>query len=481
MQLSALAVRPLLIDIDLNLDHAQGSDATISLSSECDYFNITNSITSYDNASEIPKQTEAKAVDDDDGGEVGALSPAYGPLRSEQNQKLGKFLLPAEICTSKDKVVHGACVNDQPGDRGIVETASGVALKDEDQDPLAVKIDQRIGSGRYGDKHGNNDTAQSPRTEEANNCESNEDSSLVKGSRMQTKSAFEATEMIQRVERLSVLADLATSSHSPGIKKSSVAEPFAAIVDNLMPVKHLCATEDRPLPTEPQWRALSSLHVSNIARQTQVHELNGEIHRLIPPDRIICFGVDENSFKCGGVPQEVTMRIISAADGIAQLIGSKRLRIKFEYRPGSASNVFNIRYDPNLGLDTLAHAFFPSDSRKTWQLRISKSVAFSEAGESGYLDYIPNILAHEFAHILGLRHWNAGFDLAELREPSVLWPETIERSRLSVMNTGVHPNHMRFSEEDFRVISEIYSFANGDFYAGRKIVDVDPYAVSYKL
>lgn len=165
------------------------------------------------------------------------------------------------------------------------------------------------------------------------------------------------------------------------------------------------------------------------------------------PDRIIYFGVDKDSFKRGRVPRDVTKRIISAADGIAQLIRSKNLGIKFEFRPDSASNIFNIRYDSNLGLDTLARAFFPSDSRKTWQLRISKSLALSKTGKSGYLDYIPNILAQEFAHILGLRHWNAGFDPAELREPSVLWPETIERSRISVMNTGVHPNHMRFSEE----------------------------------
>lgn len=482
LQLSALTVRPLLTDIDLNLDHAKASDATISLGSESGHFDVTESITSYDDVFEIAKPTEATAVDDDDGGVGGVFPPALGPLRREQTQNLGNILLPAEICTGKDKVVHDSSVNDQLGDRCIVDTAPGATLKDEDQDLLVVKVDQRFGSGCYGDKHAISNTARSSRTEVANDSKSNEGSSLVKAScRNPNGSAFEAKEVIQRVERLSILPDSTTANHSPGIKTQSVSGPFTATVESLMPVGHLCATEDRSLPMKAQWRTSSSLRVSNIARQTQVHELDGAIHRFMPPNRIIYFGVDENSFTHGGVPKDVTIRIIRAADVIAQLIGSKRLGIKFQYKPNSASNVFNIQYDPNLGPHTLADAFFPSDSRETWQLRISKSLAFAETGKSGYLDYIPNILAHEFAHILGLRHWNAGFDLAELREPSVLWPETVERSRISVMNNGVHPNHVRFSEEDFRVIGEIYSFANGDFCAGRKIVDVDPYAVSCKL
>lgn len=248
-----------------------------------------------------------------------------------------------------------------------------------------------------------------------------------------------------------------------------------------MPVKHFCATEGKSSRTESYGKALLLPFVSKSARQTQVHEYNGAIHRLMPPDRIVGFDVDEDSFTRGGVRNEVTKRIICGAEEITQIIGSQDLKIKFAYRPDSASNVFTIRYDPNLSARALAEAFFPSDSRETWQLRISSAVVFSTPGKSGYLDYIPKILAHEFMHILGLRHWNAGFDPDELLESSVLWPNTDERSRSSVMNTGVHPALLGFSDEDFRVIREFYALKNGDFCAGRKIVDVNPCTESCKL
>ncbi|KAK7704724.1 hypothetical protein SLS64_008489 [Diaporthe eres] len=486
LQFPALPVRPSLPDLglDLDLDHAEGSEATISLSSESDHFDVARSIVNHDHVSEITKTTEATAVDDDDDGVDGALFPVYGPLRSKESQHLQIVLLPAEICTGKEKVVHGACFNDEPSLRGIVDTALGVTPMDKDSDSLAIQLDQGIGPGRYNHNLnlGISDAAQSPRTEEANDAEPKGGSSLLNDSwKHPNESTFEATKVIQRTEKLRVLPDLTMSGQSPGVKKSSACGPFSTAMNSLMPVKHLCATEDRSSPTEAQWKALSSPYVLNTARQTQVHELNGAIHRLMPPDRIICFDVDEESFARGGVPNDVTQRIVSAAERVAQVIKSQNLGINFEYKPDSASPVFNIRYDPNLGPRTLAQAFFPTDSRKIWQLRISSGLAFSENARSGLLDYIPNILAHEFTHILGLRHWNAGFDPGELREPSLLWPKTIERSRVSVMNTGVHPNHIRFSEEDFRVIREIYSVANGAFCAGRKIIDVNPSAGSHKL
>lgn len=418
LQFSTLTVRPVLPDLELDLDNAEGSDAIISLS-KSGHFGVTESIITrnQDNLTEITRPTEATAVGEDDCGVDGALFPVCGPLHSQGNQHLDNLLFSAEVCNGKETLVYGACVNAGPTNNNVVDAAPGFASKTSHHDPLAVKLNQSIGPGRYG--------------------------------------------------------------HKP--KKCSESGLSAAAVDNLMPVEHLCATEDGSPPTRAQWKASLPPCVCNTARQTQVHELDNAIHRLMPPNRIICFGVDEDSFRYGRVPNDVTKRIISAAVRIEQVIKSQNLGINFQYSPDSASNVFNIRYDSSLGPSTLAQAFFPSDSRETWQLCISRALAFFKSGKNGLLDYIPNILAHEFMHILGLRHWNAGFDPGELREPSVLWPNTIARSRISVMNTGMHPNNVRLSEEDFRVIGEIYSFADGDFYAGRKIVDVNPYAGSYKL
>lgn len=484
LQCSALAIRPVLPDLDLDLDHAEGSDATISLSNDSEHFDVTETMMtcSQDRLTEITGPTKATTVDDDDYGVDGILFPVCGPLRGQGNQHLDNVLFSAETCTGKTLMVPGACINDRPTDRGIVDVAPGFTPTDEDDDPFAVELNQSIGQGRYDHKLRISDTAQSSRMRE-HDTKSNEDSSLLNASwKHPDESTLEATKVIQRAEGLDFLPGSDTSGHLPGVKEFSESGPFATTaVDNLMPVEHFCATEDRLPLTEAPWEASLSPCVSNTARQTQVHELNNAIHRLMPPDRIICFGVDAHSFTYSGVPNDVTKRIFSAAVRIAQVIKTQKLGINFEHRPDSASNVFNIRYDSSLGPSTLAQAFFPSDSRETWKLCISKGLAFSQSGKNGLLDYIPNILAHEFMHILGLRHWNAGFDPGELREPSMLWPNTVARSRISVMNTGMHPNYVRFSEEDFRVIGEIYSFANGDFCAGRKIVDVDPYAGSSKL
>lgn len=487
LQFSALTARPELPDLDNDLGRAEGSDATIFLTSESDHSEVTESITtcSQDNLTETTGGTSATAVDDDDDGVDGVLFPVCGTLRGQGNQRLDNLLFSAEICTGKKLVVNGACANDSDGptDRGIVDAAPGFTPTGEDDDPLAVELNQSIGQGRYDHKLKMSDTAQNSRMREAHDTKSNEDSSLLNASwKHPDESTLEATKVIQRAEGLDFLPGSDTSGHLPGVKEFSQSGPFATTaVDNLMPVEHFCATEDRLPLTGALWEASLSRCVSNTARQTQVHELNNAIHRLMPPDRIICFGVDAHSFTYSGVPNDVTKRIFSAAVRIAQVIKTQKLGIDFEHRPDSASNVFNIRYDSSLGPSTLAQAFFPSDSRETWKLCISKGLAFSQSGKNGLLDYIPNILAHEFMHILGLRHWNAGFDPGELREPSMLWPNTVARSRISVMNTGMHPNYVRFSEEDFRVIGEIYSFANGDFCAGRKIVDVDPYAGSSKL
>lgn len=199
-----------------------------------------------------------------------------------------------------------------------------------------------------------------------------------------------------------------------------------------------------------------------------MHEAGYAIHRLMPPDRTIGFNIDRNSFRRGGVPEEVINIVISSAEEIASFIGKQDLGINFAHRPSSDPAVFDIRYDSRLPPTALAQSFFPSDPRARWKLTISRSVVTSPSN----LYYLPNILAHEFAHILGLRHWNARTREAGLR--SFHWPSTRRDSPRSVMVTGVHPSEVLFSAEDFRVIREIYSFPGGHVFAGREIIDVCP-------
>lgn len=189
----------------------------------------------------------------------------------------------------------------------------------------------------------------------------------------------------------------------------------------------------------------------------------------MPRGRTICFGIDEKSFSRGGLTEHVTAWVILAAIDVAWEFNRYDLGITFAFRPGPRHNVFNIRYDPSLASGTLAQAFFPSDPQEKWHLGISRRGALSGGG---YLYYMRQILAHEFMHILGLRHWDAGLNAKELRERSVLCPGTLDGTRDTIMNTGVHPGHLRFSREDLWVIRRFYAARHGAIWNGCFIIDL---------
>lgn len=329
-----------------------------------------------------------------------------------------------------------------------------VTEKQTDMNPLAIKLNQRPERHRHNDIFGIIDRAQSSDTEDDNVSQSYESSSLLRFNiswKCSKQGTSEAETDIHILDGFGVLQS-------------------AAGRDTSMLAPHFCATEDTSPPTETLQESLPLTPTSETARQTRVHESRGEISRFMPPDRVIYFGVDLDSFRRRRIPSHITDLVISAARRIAKLYRRQDLGIGFKYTRHSVPKVFDICYDPTLSHLVLAQAFFPNLPRRDWRLRIGPGLV--GAGSGDYLYYIENVLAHEFAHILGLRHWDAGFN--ELSVPSVLWSGTIERCKESVMNTGVHPRQVRFSEEDFRVIREIYSAANGDVRAGRRIIDINP-------
>ncbi|KAI7776641.1 hypothetical protein LA080_004733 [Diaporthe eres] len=66
-------------------------------------------------------------------------------------------------------------------------------------------------------------------------------------------------------------------------------------------------------------------------------------------------------------------------------------------------------------------------------------------------DSMRNIFGHEFAHILGLRHYDAGSNPKELVDPSALWLGTRDGNCDTIMRTGVHSSELRlfWSSESF--------------------------------
>ncbi|KAH8782724.1 hypothetical protein F5883DRAFT_536828 [Diaporthe sp. PMI_573] len=443
MQSSGWTIRTQAPDLNSGFGHVTGSDTVSSFSSNCDHLDDSESIANHDNESQITKSTEVTPADGDVYDVDGAPLPADLHCCINQDQEQHNPLLQAEICNGQGQVVHGARVDDKAlSDGNLANNASGFTHLSE------------LESGCY-------DQEIRASTMEASDLQPTKDSSLLYAA---WKDPDESNvELQELLESAGLLLNSARSRDTPEPNQHSACRLSTPPVDNSMPAAHFCATEDGSSPC-----------ASNSAREIQVHVFDKKIHRLMPADGIIGFKVNRDSFQRGNISDEVTDLVISAAKEVASVINAEGLGISFDYRPNSASNVFDICYDPSLKLKTLARSFFPSDLPDLWALRISRSGVSSE-----YSKHLFNILAHEFAHILGLRHWNAG--LVETDEESVHVPDTESGSKDSVMITGVHPKEIRFFDEDFHVIREIYKRENGGAFAGREIVDVYPNNGSWVL
>jgi hypothetical protein len=234
---------------------------------------------------------------------------------------------------------------------------------------------------------------------------------------------------------------------------------------------HINTSDDNHPPTEEDW--ILSAPPTNAALQIRLNVVHGKIHRLTSATGNIDFNVDIASFANAHIEPPLVHHVIEAARYVAQEFTRLRVGITFAYEPSSRREVFCIRCDPSLPFPTLAQAFFPSQHRgpRGWQLRISP-FALHPCHFQENPRHMVGTLAHEFMHILGFRHYNAGSveDGTQLR--SVLWPNTIDGNPDSIMVTTAH-NHLWFSAEDKMVLRELYSRRNGDLVRGREIRDVD--------
>lgn len=397
----------------------------------------------------------------------------YHDRCAEQNHDVHQLLLTSKSHTWERNEDPGTFNNlgKDLGDDMLVGATSSFARTGANMDAFANKFEQSIGSGRHNHQLGIIDEVEKPGSDISNVTESKANLTL-RSAKASWKHPVESTPAasndIQKVEELQVLQHLTAGSHFQ-VAGTSSSGSFTAALDNKMPAVYFCTTESKH--QRPKFLGRRRHGFSNTARQTRLHDCHSMIYRLMPHSRTICFGMNTESFRREGFTYHVTASINAAIFEVVREFHLMKLGIAFAYKPGSSNNVFNIRYDPSLPDGTLAQAFFPSDPRKNWHLGISRCGALLSGG---YLHYMSNILKHEFTHILGLRHWNAGLSMCELREPSVLWPGTLDGNRDSIMNTGVHPCQLCFSGEDIRVIREVYSAPNGAEVGGRSIFDVIP-------
>lgn len=196
----------------------------------------------------------------------------------------------------------------------------------------------------------------------------------------------------------------------------------------------------------------------------------GVIKRMMPPNGTIYFGIDFPSFTHGNISRTVTESIKHAAIGAATHYSEQNLGISFAYTEDQQPTIFEIRYDANLDRGALAASFFP------WEWPYMRYVLVSSFANDpqifrDYNESMVNVFDHEFGHILGLRHYDAGSDPVELSKPSALWPGTRDGDRNTIMLSN--PSQTRLFDEDFRVIREFYSMEEGALVDGVRISDIN--------
>lgn len=458
-------------DLELNgVETFTTLDGGSSTGNESTCSDAGESIASYDGVSETTDPTEATDFDDNGHGDRDhTRGPMHFPGKNDQGvHGYHPHITPHESIATIVPVIHS---NWQP----VTESEAAnipPAFTEGEIDMDQLREQEVVPAGPY-HQCGFGGETPGPDAKEASGNGSNQ-GQLYALWRPPKDGCCERREAIDEVERL--VPGPTSSRHLQGATTTPhgtevVSGPFMAAMGGLGAEVPSNTARDEPLRTAADWKASPS--PSDAARRARMNITEGKILRMMPPSCKIHFDIDMKSFWQAGFHRDTTDRIEDAARMVVREFGRHDLGITFAYTPGPGRKVFRIRYDPSIGGDTLAQAFFPSDPRERWQVRVSYRAAVSWAF-GGRLECMHNILAHEFMHILGFRHWNAGFDVDEMQLPSVHLPGTTDGDWKSVMYTSVH-DRLWFNREDYRAIQKVYKAPSGDIMGDCLIVDVDPY------
>ncbi|EHK19122.1 uncharacterized protein TRIVIDRAFT_157172, partial [Trichoderma virens Gv29-8] len=172
-------------------------------------------------------------------------------------------------------------------------------------------------------------------------------------------------------------------------------------------------------------------------------------------DSVLRYFVDNKSFPTLAAAMQVGAAMQNA------IYMWKGTGVSFEEVDCDDSATFAVRYPRRGRSGVYASAFFPDESPGellVYDLGLSNAA------------YLPNILAHEIGHILGLRHEFAHEDKAERKFLCVLLGK---ENPQSIMNYYKDPRLLQVSEQDLRELKEFYAY-DGEKYKGLPIYDYDP-------
>lgn len=250
-----------------------------------------------------------------------------------------------------------------------------------------------------------------------------------------------------------------SQSESPSSIKSN--SPYHGIIRP--PTHHFtCATEFGC----DAMRVIAMAGPSRIA----LHCPENVIYRFAP-GRTITVSIDIASFRNGGINGSMLQSLQYGLESALAEINRLQLGLQFNYIGNRQRGLVELRYGNDKALQyngqnytCWAETTFPGPNVAQYTVLIYAPTFLPQYNLS-----IPNILAHEFAHLLSMRHWNAGEK--ESAWPSVQYPPG-DIDPKSIMGRFDHPGQLRFHDKDIVWLRRLYTLAAGAKIGGKTVKDV---------
>ncbi|KAJ4390917.1 hypothetical protein N0V93_004516 [Gnomoniopsis smithogilvyi] len=242
---------------------------------------------------------------------------------------------------------------------------------------------------------------------------------------------------------------------------------FNSIVRHLSPV-HNYADEAPVLSCATEYE--SRLQDT---RQIALHVSSDQCIYRFKPGSTITVSIDEESFS-----QHSVKALQHLQCGLALTLSTLNfldLGVQFRYiktEEGKSRGFVQVRYG-GVRAGIWAETDFPdsADRKPHYSLNI-----YSATFEPDYISVTTNILQHEFAHLLSMRHHPA-VPRYSGEGDQVLFPAG-DNDTHSIMGTWTHPGDLFFRPRDAKYLKEFFNTKEGDKIEGKTAVDVVRRAVS---
>lgn len=247
---------------------------------------------------------------------------------------------------------------------------------------------------------------------------------------------------------------------------SSTTKSNSAVND--MPMhnacKFICATQFSPENNTAPIQAKASQIALNCNADT--------IYRFAPSsNRRITVSIDWESFGGCGIHSELVKQLHQGLEFTITNLNNLQLGIMFEFKHCAGRGLIELKYG---GPGAFRHGgdiykLWAETQFPTYTVREYTILIYASTFEQNFRSSIPNILSHEFGHLLAMRHWNA--EANEPSEPSVQYPAG-DYDEQSIMGRFDHPGQLYYHQKDIEWLRKFCSLKDGQKINGKTIKDI---------